>query len=135
MKKLTLLLIAAIMLSASCKTNAPLQSFSIGKGGGFTGKYDEYRVDSDGNVYNISNGSSPVWFKTFNKEQIKTIFTKFDGLHIPTVNFLHPGNMTSYIRCEMNNKTYEIKWGDARMPPPQNVIDFFESVWSDIRPK
>jgi hypothetical protein len=135
MKKLILLLISAIMLTASCKTKAPLQSFSLGKGGGFTGKYDEYLVKSNGEVYNISNGQSPVLFKTFSKDQIKDIFRKFDGLNISSVNFSHPGNMTSYIRCEQNNKTCEIKWGDARMPPPQNVMDFFEALWSDIRPK
>ena len=135
MKKLTLLLISAIMLTASCKTTAPLQSFSLGKGGGFTGKYDEYLVKSNGEVYNISNGQSPVLFKTFSKDKITDIFRKFDGLNISSVNFSHPGNMTSYIRCEQNNKTWEIKWGDARMPPPQNVLDFFEALWSDIRPK
>jgi hypothetical protein len=135
MKKLNLILFIAIMLTTSCKTQTPLQSFSIGKGGGFTGKYDEYLVKSSGEVYNISNGQSPVLFKTFSKEQIKAVFKKFDGLHISTVNFSHPSNMTSYIRSEINNKTYEIKWGDAQMPPPQNVLDFFESLWSDIRPK
>ena len=135
MKKLTLLLICRHYAQRLLQNQCPAAIVQPGQRGGFTGKYDEYLVKSNGEVYNISNGQSPVLFKTFSKEQIKTIFTKFDGLHIPTVNFLHPGNMTSYIRCEMNNKTYEIKWGDARMPPPQNVIDFFESVWSDIRPK
>jgi hypothetical protein len=135
MKKLNLIYIIAIMLTASCKTQTPLQSFSLGKGGGFTGKYDEYQVKSNGEVYNISNGQSPVLFKTFSKDQIKDIFRKFDGLNISSVNFSHPGNMTSYIRCEINNKTWEIKWGDAKYAPPQNVFDFFEAVWSDIRPK
>jgi hypothetical protein len=135
MKKRIFLLISAIIIVVSCKTKAPLQSFSIGKGGGFTGKYDEYLVKSNGEVYNISNKQAPVLFKTFSKEQIAAIFKKFDLLRIRTLNFSHPGNMTSYIRTETDNKTYEIKWGDAKNTPPQNVLDFFESVWSDIRPK
>jgi hypothetical protein len=123
------------MITASCKTTAPVKSFSIGKGGGFTGKYDEYLVKSNGEVYNISNGQAPTLFSTFKKDQIAAIFKKFDQLHITTINFSKPGNMTSYIRTEANNKTYEIKWGDSRMPPPQNVQDFFDFVWSSVRPK
>ncbi len=123
------------MLATSCKTAAPVQSFSIGRGGGFTGKYDEYLVKSNGEVYNISNGQAPVLFFTFKKEQIVAIFKKFEQLNIRSLNFSHPGNMTSYIRTEDNGKTFEIKWGDLKNKPPQNVLDFFESVWSDIRPK
>ena len=135
MKQLTLLLITAFMLTTSCKTTTPQQSFSIGKGGGFTGKYDEYMVKSNGEVYNISNKQTPVLFKTMNKEQTKAIFDKFKQLNIASVKFLHPGNMTSYISCEIDNKSYEIKWGDARNTPPQIVQDFFNSVWNTIRPK
>jgi hypothetical protein len=111
------------------------ESFSIGRGGGFTGKYDEYLVKSNGEVYNISNGQSPVLFFTLTKEQATNIFKKLDQLNIPTLNFSHPGNMTSYIRIEANQKNYEIKWGDTKNAPPQNVSDFFELVWSTIRPK
>jgi hypothetical protein len=135
MKKLTFLLISAIMLSASCKTTTSQTSFTMGKGGGFTGKYIEYLVKNNGEVYDISNGQTPVLFKTFKKEQISAIFKKFDQLNISTINFSHPGNMTSYLRCEANNKTYEVKWGDTKNTPPKNVLDFFESLWSDIRPK
>jgi hypothetical protein len=135
MKNIIFLLISALILTISCKTTAPVQSFSMGKGGGFTGKYIEYIVRSNGEVYDISNGQKPTLFKTFNKEQISAIFKKLDQLNIHSLNFSHPGNMTSYIRCESENKTYEIKWGDNKNAPPQNVLDFFESVWSDIRPK
>jgi hypothetical protein len=135
MKKLTLLLLSALLLAACCKTTVPLRSFSIGKGGGFTGKYDEYLVKSNGEVFTISNGQSPVLFRTFDKEKIRDIFRKFDALHISSITFSHPGNMTSYIRCELDDKTCEIKWGDPKQKPPQNVLDFFEALWSDIRPK
>jgi hypothetical protein len=135
MKNIIFLLISAFILTTSCKTTFPQQSFSMGKGGGFTGKYIEYLVKSNGEVYDISNGQTPTLFKTFNKEQITAIFKKFDQLNIRSLNFSHPGNITSYIRCESNNKTYELKWGDNKNTPPENVLDFFESVWSDIRPK
>lgn len=105
------------------------------KGGGFTGSYDEYLVKSNGEVYNISNGQTPVLFRTFAKQQIKAIFKQFDQLNITSIEFSHPGNMTSYIRCELNSKTYEIKWGDARFQPPQKVLEFFETTWVTIRPK
>jgi hypothetical protein len=123
------------MLTASCKTTTPIQSFSIGKGGGFTGKYIEYLLKSNGEVYDISNGQAPVLFYTFKKEQTDIIFQKFEQLNIRSVNFSHPGNMTSYIRMDADGKIYEIKWGDANNPPPQNVQVYFDFVWSSVRPK
>ncbi len=123
------------MFATSCKTTAPVQSFSLGRGGGFTGKYDEYLVKSNGEVYNISNGQAPELFFTLKKEQITSIFKQFDQLNISSLNFSHPGNITSYLRTEKNSKTFEIKWGDFKNKPPKNVLDFFEFVWSSIRPK
>ncbi len=135
MKKYISLLWAALLLMVSCKTTVPERSFSIGKGGGFTGKYDEYLVKSTGEVLNISNKQTPTHFIQLGKDQIKAIFQGLEKLNIAKMNFSHPGNITSYIRCDINNKTYEIKWGDTKNVPPQMVQDFFNSTWSLIRPK
>jgi hypothetical protein len=43
--------------------------------------------------------------------------------------------MTYYIRTIDNGKTYEIKWGDFKKPPPQYIQDFYNKVWNEIRPK
>lgn len=136
MRKIIYFLVASfLMIVASCKTNSALQSFTIGKGGGFTGKYDEYLVKSNGEIYNISNGQAPELFITFPDKKIKALFDRFQQLNIKTIQFSYPGNITSYIRLEQDGKLWEIKWGDSRKLPPQNIHDFFESTWSDIRPK
>jgi hypothetical protein len=135
MKNIIPLLISFIMLSTSCKTTTPVQTFNIGKGGGFTGKYDEYTLKSTGEVYNISNKQAPVLMEKLNKDVTKAIFDKFNKLNVASVNFLHPANMTSYISCEINGKNYQIKWGDSRNLPPHEIQDFFDFVWSTVRPK
>ena len=129
------LLAAIICMGFSCRTTVPVQSFSIGKGGGVTGKYDEYLVKSNGHIYNISNGQSPELFITFPEKKSKAIFDRFQQLNIKSIQFSHPGNITSYLRLEQDGKVWEIKWGDSRQPPPKEVQDFFNALWSDIRPK
>ncbi len=135
MKKYILFLFGALISLVSCKTSAPEQSFTIGRGGGFTGKYDEYLVKNNGEVYKLEKDKAPVLFEKIGKKEALDIFAKFKQLNITSIKFSHPGNMTSYISYTSDNKTYEIKWGDSRNLPPQNVQDFFNSVWSAIRPK
>jgi len=92
-------------------------------------------MKSSGEVYNISNKQAPVLFETLGKETVKAIFEKFNKLNITSISFSKPGNMTSYISCEIDGKSYQIKWGDSKNLPPQIVQDFFNYVWSAIRPK
>lgn len=118
----------------SCSTSK-VSYFEIGSGGGFTGKYIEYKVCSDGKIFDISNGQQEKLFATFDKKKIKEIFKELDKINVPQVNFSFPGNMTYYVRTMNNDKTYEIKWGDFKKSPPQNILDFYNKVWNDIRPK
>lgn len=133
-KIIPVFMLFSIGMLISCKT--PESSFfEIGSGGGFTGRYIEYRVYSDGKIFDISNGQGEKLFVTFSNEKIKEIFKSVDKLNIPEIKFIHPGNMTYYIRISRGSNLYEIKWGDHKMPPPQKILDFYNKVWSDIRPK
>ncbi|MEI6123337.1 MAG: hypothetical protein WCQ95_06880 [Bacteroidota bacterium] len=129
------LLFVSILLAASCKTINQQQLFSIGKGGGFTGKYEEYLVKSTGEIYKIAENKSPELIKTLNSKRTNEVFTKFEQINITTLNFSHPGNITSYIRYTLNGKSYEIKWGDNKVVPPQNIVDFFDLVWNIVKQK
>jgi len=128
-------IIFLIMIISSCKTKETSRSFTIGKGGGFTGKYDMYKVMENGLVYKVSEVNPEEKILKFDKKQTAEIFKQFEQLNIAGTNFSHPGNMTSFIRYQKNGKTYEIKWGSSDVKPPQNVVLFFDLVWSKIRQK
>ena len=123
------------MMSYSCKTTKIYRSFTIGKGGGVTGKYDTYLVKENGEVYKVSEAQSEDLIKKIDKKQIAEIFNQFEQLRITEESFSKPGNMTSFIRYTADNKTYEIKWGSPVAVPPQKYVDFFNKVWDLIRAK
>jgi hypothetical protein len=129
------LLIIILLMCNSCKTSKTDRSFTIGKGGGFTGKYDIFLVKKSGSVYKVTESKTEGLIKEIDKKQISEIFKQFDQLKITEANFSHPGNMTSFIRYQVDNKTYEIKWGSTNVKPPQNYIDFFNKVWNLIHEK
>lgn len=135
MKKNILLLFSTLVFIVSCRTSAQQQSFTIGKGGGFTGKYDEYLVKNTGKIYKISKINAPEFVRKISKKQTSEIFKLFNKLNIMGTDFSHPGNMNYFIRYEVDGKNYEIKWGDSRVTPPQNYVDFFDKVWNLIRQK
>lgn len=129
------LIIIMLMMSYSCKTTKTYRSFTIGKGGGITGKYDIYLVKENGEVYKVSEAQSEELIKKIDKKQITDIFSQFEQLKITGDTFSKPGNMTSFIRYTADNKTYEIKWGSPGAVPPQKYVDFFNKVWNLIRAK
>lgn len=136
MRSIKLLPIILLLIMNSCKTTEPGRTFTIGKGGGFTGKYDVYLVKSNGDVFKVvkDQPTSELVIK-IDKKQIAEIFKQFDQLNIKEANFSHPGNITSFIRYSADGKIYEIKWGSNNEVPPRIYIDFFEKVWNLIRKK
>jgi hypothetical protein len=132
--KISLIIIILLMCN-SCKTSKTYRSFTIGKGGGFTGKYDTYLVKENGSVYKLSETQSEELIKNIDKKQISEIFSQFEQLNITADNFSNPGNMTSFIQYTVDHKTYIVKWGGAGMTPPQKYVDFFNKVWNLIRAK
>ncbi len=136
MKRIKLLSIILLLIMNSCKTTEADRSFTIGKGGGFTGKYDVYLVKSNGDVFKVvkDQPTSELVIK-IDKKQIAEIFKQFDQLNIKEAKFSHPGNINSFIRYQVDSKTYEIKWGSNNEVPPRIYIDFFDKVWNLIRIK
>lgn len=136
MKYIKSLTIILIIMMNSCKTSEVQRSFILGKGGGFTGKYEIFQVKSNGEVFKVIDGQPAADMAIkIDKKQIVALFNEFDKLNITVVNFSYPGNMTYFIRYSDNNKTYEIKWGSPNVAPPQNYVAFFEKTWSLIRKK
>lgn len=135
MKTINILIIMVLLVSNSCKTTYPQHSFTIGKGGGFTGKYDVFLVKENGEILMYNKEYPKDFIKKMNKKVTAEIFNEFNNLNISEKNISHPGNMTSFIRYESDGKTHEIKWGGPGYEPPQDVISFFNKVWDIIKLK
>lgn len=135
MKRCIILIILSLIMIISCKTAQNARSFTIGKGGGFTGRFETYLVQDNGNVYKINQNDAEEVIVKIDKKKIAEIFNMFEQLNITEDSFSHPGNISSFIRYQIDNKTYEIKWGSPGMKPPQKYADFFDFVWNSIRAK
>jgi hypothetical protein len=127
-----------LLLAFGCKTvRYTNHSITLGRGGGFTGKYDAYSLKGNGEVFSInaaSAGSSPVSLsKKLDKKTVADVFRKAAALSFPNPEFNHPGNMTSYIEYFDGKQTHSIKWGDFKIHPPDSFKTFFDETWNILK--
>lgn len=127
-----LILLNLCFLFFACKPVSEIQSFEIGKGGGFTGKYDIYQLNINGEVYSLNSGNS-VLLKKISGKTMKLLFEELEKLRLQDIQFNEPGNITFYIRYIFQEKPVEVKWGSSKKSPPPAVSAYFEKVWDIIR--
>jgi hypothetical protein len=109
-------------------------SITFGKGGGFTGKYDEYRIDNSGNVYKIDRkASKDIFVKLLPGKQCKEIFKTVSASGISKLKINSPYNMTSYIMLTTKSDTMRLVWGDPKKQPDKKVDETFEMLMNVIK--
>ncbi len=137
MKKIVLLLsIFTILIIGlySCKSpkevadEQPNRSFVIGSGGGFTGAYVSYRVNSNGEIEQ-KDGESYSFFKRIPADSAAVCFQGLDELALEGYTFHHPGNMSYFI--EINSKT--ITWGSSNHSIRNDIDAFYKRSNQMIR--
>ena len=122
----------------SCKQSKPaLQNennqiayFIIGTGGGFTGKYTQYKIYDSGLIewYNFEDKTYTVYHKV-KKTQVKTFFTRIESLKLKDYVFNKPGNLTDYLIVLTNNdKNNRIAWGRGSSEIKPEIIAFFKEA-------
>lgn len=115
----------------SCSKKIIYDKILFGKGGGFTGKYDDYFLSKDGGIYKKDNST-----KTFalmfdlSKKETKNIFNEITANKLFEVGFNHPYNMSCYLEIVKGSVSNRIVWGDAKNPPPSAVIAIFNKLMS-----
>jgi hypothetical protein len=101
----------------------------FGKGGGFTGKYDEYFLSKNGNIYKKdATTNSFTKIKDLSRKETISIFKQVDTDALFELGFNHPYNLTSYIEIVKGSVTNRIAWGDAKTPPPVAVTILFDKL-------
>ncbi|MEI6765787.1 MAG: hypothetical protein WCM76_09110 [Bacteroidota bacterium] len=127
-----------LLLTFGCKTvRYTNHSITLGRGGGFIGKYDSYTLKGNGEVFSTnaaSAGSAPVSLsKKLDKKTVADLFSKAAALQFPNPEFNHPGNMTYYIEYFDGKQTHTIKWGDFNLQPPISFKAFFDETWKTVK--
>jgi hypothetical protein len=132
MKKPIIALFVFAFLFSGCglfKYKIPYDKVVFGKGGGFTGKYDEYFIDNKGDLYKKDPASAAfTLLKSLSKKQYKSLFREIKKNDLITVAFNNPYNYSYYIEIYDGDKSNRIVWGNATNPPPSAVTAVFQKL-------
>jgi len=136
-KWLILLFFLSILFSncfISGKSNVKYEKILFGKGGGFTGKYDDYYLSSNGNLFKKEPSSKEfLKIKTLNKKETKNIFKEIDDNKLFESEFNHPFNISCYIEIVKGTSSNRIVWGNTQNQPPATVEIIFNKLMSFVK--
>jgi hypothetical protein len=125
-----------LIIIAGCKTYTQSStnqtaSITFGQGGGFTGKYTEFSLSVDGNLYkNVLPSGEKTFLKKLSKKECRPFFIDAESLGLLKMDFNHPFNINYYIIYRKGVSEKKINWGDARNPPPDGVKDLSDKLWA-----
>lgn len=134
--KLILLLFSLVLFSCnqskpvSTKTDNQSPYFIIGSGGGFTGLYTQYKINSNGLIekYDFEHKTYEV-YQAVKRSHIKSFFTKIETLALKDYLYNKPGNITDYlVILSDNQKTNRIAWDNGSSELNPEIIAFYEDV-------
>lgn len=110
-------------------TGQPERSFIIGSGGGFTGKYNIYKIHNDGRV-DIMDDSLGNYtpLKTLPLDSTNLYFEILDKLELQNFKFNYPDNMTWFIEVNNGVDSNRLNWGDITHPVRPDIHKFFKRV-------
>ena len=111
------------MFFLSCKTPAyNLQDYTgarliLGNGGGFTGKYTEYILFENGQVFKNNMLNETVEdLGRIGKEETQQFFSNFEILGLSEIELHEPGNMNFYISVQRENTIHKLLWNSDSLP-------------------
>ncbi len=145
-KTLLITLIAVCIIA--CKTTATTtnnnanstkvinneRKYCVGKGGGFTGNYEEYILYENGKVYKRDfNYDREIYVKQLPEQDLNYFLDKAEQLGLEGVAINEPGNISTYIEIKEGNLTInKIVWGANLYYPPQELIDFHKELFDKL---
>lgn len=131
MKKITLLAILITFLSSCCivQYKIPYYKVVFGKGGGISGIYDEYFIDTKGDLYK-KDASTAAYslIKSLPQKQIKEVYREIKKNDLYKVAFNNPYSYSYFIEIFDNDKSNRIVWGNANNPPPAEVTTVYQKL-------
>ena len=131
--KLTCAFFAFLLLSCANQQTTVSETepdyFVFGSGGGFTGKYVEYRVFDSGMIDEMDfDKEAWVAYAEVEPSAVRPFFTELAALDLMELDYEHPGNLTWYIEVHDEEITNRVKWGDFNTPVKPELEAFFKKV-------
>ena len=106
----------------------------FGQGGGFSGKYLEYALVSDGTLYkNDLDSNTRVFMKKIRKDDSRSFFVEAESLKLMTLSFNKSSNINYYIMFFKGTRSNKVNWGGGGTPPPEGVKELWERLWAMVR--
>ena len=108
---------------------------AVGKGGGFTGVYEEFILREDGKVFKRDfNYDREVFTKDLGEVDHQYFWGKKDELGLEGFEFNHPGNITTYIELRQGTISLnKISWGANSYYPPDEFIKFHKELTKKLK--
>ena len=114
--------------------NTFVKRYCAGKGGGFTGDYQEFSFSEDGKVYKRDFiYDRDVYYKDLSALDLAYFLQKINALGIPTAELNAPGNISKYIEIRENETTInKLIWGAENFYAPKDITSFFEELYQKL---
>ena len=125
MKTLFYISVLFLLNASNCSKTTEFKEIKFGEGGGFTGAFTEYEIQTNGDVFrNNSLNKEHTKIKTLDKSDLKQIQNGINKISADDYNFNHPGNIYYFI--ETDNK--KITWGDPSFSEPKEAKKLYEQL-------
>lgn len=106
----------------------------FGNGGGFTGKYQEYLLQEDGQVLMKDfRREEHTPHKKLTRDETAAIFSRMESFNPTTINVSDPGNMSYYLEWRVDDHFHRITWGGGNTNPPADLVAFYDEVLEQLR--
>lgn len=141
MKCLLVLLLAGVTFSgcgsSNSSTTSTTKTISISRGGGVSGAYNGYSINSEGKVTKwlqlpAEEKKATDLFMT-TPDSASFFFRYLDEANFRSTEFSTPGNMTTMIQLDSGNMSHTIKWGNTEVNPPPVFLSFYDLLSNYIQ--
>lgn len=108
--------------------------YAVGRGGGFTGDYQEYILQENGKVFKYDfNYDREVFTKQLSPEELTYFMKRINSLDLDGISIYEPGNMTYYIEIREGELSInKIVWGHGNYYPPKELVLFHEELFKKL---
>lgn len=143
---LSILIFSSIFFScASTQSNTAVTSsnninnsemkYCVGRGGGFTGDFEEYMLLENGKVYKRDFVyERDVFYKELSALDTEYLLNKIDELSLYGEDINKPGNMSYYLEIRQGNNTInKIIWGAHSYYPPKQLEAFHKEFFEKLK--
>lgn len=108
--------------------------YCVGKGGGFTGAYDEFILYENGKVYKRDfTYSRDVYRKQLTEEERAYFLEKINEMGLEGMDINQPGNMSYYIEMKQGEQSInKIIWGAHSYYPDKKLEAFHKEFFEKL---